>query len=355
VSIAAQDGGTTLLDQAEASLAVRRLGVVLDHFARAESAGADADRCAAGRWQVHMLAGEFERAWQESDAIRERGAPDPHRLWKGEELQGRRVMLRCLHGFGDAVQFLRYVSSLRKIASTLVIEVSPRFVPLAQYFDGVEEVITWGEQAPFSQPKWDVQIEVMELPYLFRTQMNELPLSTRYLRLPPCLTARFTLPQHHGLKVGVAWSAGGWNTSRAIPIETLQPVFETRGCAFWSLQESSDRSRSMGLPDNGRVYEDAHCGGTLEGLAATIAQLDLVITVDTLTAHLAGALGVPGWVLLQHAADWRWMHARDDSPWYPSLRLFRQPSPGDWEAVIAAVSRALGDWSLKVVRERRVA
>jgi hypothetical protein len=355
VSTDARYCGTTLLEEAEALLAARDLAAALDHFDRAESAGADADRCAAGRWQVHMLVGDFERAWQQSDAMRGRGAPDPHRLWQGEELQGRRVMLRCLHGFGDAVQFLRYAGRLRKIASTLITEVPPRFVALARCFDGVEEVVTWCEQAPPEQPKWDVQVEVMELPYLFRTQLNELPLSTRYLRLPPRLTVRSTLSQHDGLKVGVAWSAGEWNPSRAIPIETLQTLFETRGCTFWSLQDGSYRSRSMSPLGNGKMHEDPYCRNTLEGLAATISQLDLVITVDTLAAHLAGALGVPGWVVLQHAADWRWMHARDNSPWYPSLRLFRQPSPGDWHAVIAAICRALRDRVPRIVRERGVA
>ena len=122
-----------------------------------------------GRWTAHMLTGNFAAAWRESDTIRAGGAPDPHRFWAGENLRGRRVMLRCLHGYGDAVQFLRYAPRLQRTASRLTVEVPPAMMEIARYFCGVDDVITWGVDAPARAPSWDVQVEVMELPYLFRT------------------------------------------------------------------------------------------------------------------------------------------------------------------------------------------
>lgn len=326
------------LSKGERLLAERRLPGALEAFREAETAGEDPDRCASGRWTVHMLSGEFELAWQESDAIRERGAPDPHRFWRGEPLQGKRIILRCLHGFGDAVQFLRYVPLLRDCAAQLILEVPPRFQNLAHHFEGVDEVITWGEQAPQRPPKWDVQMEIMELPYIFRTQLRDLPLATNYLGLPKRLAPRDTSAPHNRLRVGIACTAGSWNSSRSFPVAMLHSLLSLEGIEFWNLNGGSDHTHRTAHPT---MREDMHCRDTLDGLAATIARMDLVITVDTLAVHLAGAMNIPAWLMLQHEADWRWMHARDDSPWYPSLRLFRQPQPRDWPVVITRVREHL--------------
>lgn len=328
----------SLIAEGQRLLAARHLAEAIHRLRLAEAAGADADRCASGRWMAHMLRGNYERAWQESDAIRTRALPDPHRLWQGESLSGKSVVLRCLHGFGDAVQMLRYVPRLRAIASHVIVEVPPRMLRFVRRFDGVDEVITWGPQAPARSPQWEVQIEVMELPYIFRTQLSDLPLAANYLHLPQSQGPE-TNPSSQ-FKVGLEWSAGSWNASRAIPFDLLKPLFTVDGCEFWNLQggPESQHAESLYSP---YLHEDASCRDSIEGLATTIAKLDLVITVDTLAAHLAGSLGVSTWLMLQHEADWRWMHARDDSPWYPSLRLFRQSVPGDWAGVIASVCDAL--------------
>ena len=164
---------------AEEQLQARNLWTAITAFNYAEACGENPDRCAAGRWLAQMLLGNFEAAWLESDAIRQRGGPDPHRFWQGEKLTGKRVILRCLHGLGDAVQFMRYVPAIQEQASELIIEVPPAMIELAPYFRGVRQAITWNEQAPLDPPAWDVQIEINELPYLFRTQTADLPLSTR--------------------------------------------------------------------------------------------------------------------------------------------------------------------------------
>jgi hypothetical protein len=295
---------------------------------------------------AYMLLGDFELAWRESDEIRRRGAPDPHRFWQGESLHEKRVMLRCLHGFGDAVQFLRYVPRLRNIASDLIVEVQPRFRELASCFEGVEEVITWGNGAPISPPEWDVQIESVELPFVFRTHLSDLPLATKYLKVPMCSdrTLAVAIPSRDVLRVGLAWTSGAWNPKRSIEFARMRSLLEIDGCEFWSLQGGPEVAEGDSFPADTMLCEEPSCRNSIKGLAIKISQLDLVITVDTLAAHLAGALGVPAWLLLQHGADWRWLHQVDNSPWYPSLRLFRQPNAGDWKSVIDAAKDAL--WNL---------
>ncbi len=321
------------LARAEALLLKRALPQAQQVFEQAQLLGADPNTLAGDLWQLHMLAGDFEQAWQQSDALRQRSAPDPHRLWTGESIAGKRLVVRCLHGFGDAVQMLRYAPLLRAHAANVLYELPPRFYPLGSCFDAVEHIITWGEQAPPEPPTFDLQLEIMELPYLFRTTLDALPIATNYLNLPTPERSDQN-PSTSKPRIGIVWSAGSWNPARSIPFKLLEPLLET--CRF----------EFLNLQGKGSLHEAAHLNlatpedGILP-LAHTIASLDLVLTVDTLAAHLAGALGTPCWLLLQHAADWRWLHARFDSPWYPSLTLFRQPTPGNWAAVVAQVQQRL--------------
>ncbi len=333
----APNSATAELDQAEDLLRRRRVVEAIAHFDTAEQIGADPDACCAGRWQCFMLLGDFSRAWLESDSV---GRTKPEFLWDGSSLHGRRIIVRCLHGLGDAIQFLRYAPLMREQCSSLVVEVPPAMLELAPFFDGVEQIITWGKRAPSVPPEWDAQVEVMELPYLFRSTVSSLPASKSYLRLPDAIVRepQPSMRNKPGLRVGIVWSAGEWDLSRSIPCEMLEPLLSIgRGVSFLSLQRVEDniawfeKAREIGLethalPRNG-----------LLAVALAIANLDLVITVDTMAAHLAAAMGVPTWVLLQHAADWRWMLERSDSPWYPSMRLFRQRIQGDWTEVLEDV------------------
>lgn len=279
---------------------------------------ADSDRCAGGRWLASMLRGEFEAAWCE-----------------------------C-----DAVQFLRYVPALQAMVSELIVEVPPPMVELAQCFDGLGRVISWGDAAPAEAPEWEVQVEINELPYLFRTQAAELPWATEYLRVPAewLAAARPEAVCGRSLRVGVVWACGEWNPARSIPLAMLEPVLRTRGCEFWNLQGGGVRGEWARLERRSGLHAAQGCGASLTHLAALIAQLDLVITPDTLAAHLAGAQGVAAWVMLPYAADWRWQHGREDSPWYPTLRLFRQRSPGDWEGVAGEVQCALERYAAAFAR-----
>lgn len=334
-----------LIANAETALANEDLDAALGWLEQAEAAGVEADRCAGNRWLAYMLRGDFLAAWGESEAIRRRGAPDPHRFWMGEDLAGKGVILRCLHGFGDAVQMFRFLPRLRAQAAHLIVEVPPRLLEIAPCFDGMGEVITWGEQGPASPPAWDVQLEIMELPYLLRVSTGDLTPEGGYLRLPQALLAdiQATLGRKQRPRVGVVWTAGHWNPSRSIPGDLLRELADNEAVELWSLEGGREHRAHGALP--GPLWRDAYeAGDGILPLAGVIQHMDLVITVDTLAAHLAGALGVPCWLLLQHRADWRWMCGRADSPWYPSLRLMRQSRPGDWAGLLARVRKELLDW-----------
>ncbi len=337
--------------QAEGLLEERRLPEALLAFDVAEGMGADADGCSAARWMGWMLGGEFSAAWRESDVIRRRGGGDPHRFWMGEDVRGKRVIVRCLHGFGDAIQFLRYMPRLRALAAAVVVEVAPRMVALAPLMEGVGEVITWGEHAPAEAPVWEVQVEVMELPYVFRTEMEGLPIAVRYLRVPTReaeLAARAMGDAQGEMRVGVVWAAGEWNVERSVALTAIERLLRVEGVEFWSLQGGRAADEGAGWVELGLMRDAAVCGDGLLAMAGVMANLDLVITVDTLAAHMAGAMGRPVWVLLQEAADWRWMVERSDSPWYPEMRLFRQRSGGGWDEVMERVRAELE----QMVRER---
>ncbi|AXC14606.1 TPR repeat [Acidisarcina polymorpha] len=333
--------------EAEECLAERSLVKAVRGFNQAEQMGADPDECAGKRWLCSMLMGEFDLAWMESDAIRTRGHADPHHFWNGEELKDKTVVVRCLHGLGDAIQFLRYSKLLGKMVGKLIVEVPPALYPLAPFVADLGEpptqLITWGPNAPSVQPKWDVQLEVTELPYVFRTLLGDLPLSTSYLVLPDKMVKHVAqvMGQSERRRVGVVWAAGQWNQSRSVQLTMLSSLLDNCRVDWWSLQGGTAAQEWGRYRTTHRRYDASSCGEGLLPLAAAIANLDLVITVDTLAAHLAGSMGKPAWVMLQYAADWRWMIDRADSPWYPSLRLFRQPSPGDWSSVVECLRQEL--------------
>ncbi len=326
-------------------LSTWRLEAALAAFDAAQEFGADADECSGGRWRTFMLLGDMEAAWKETDAIRSRGNPDPHRFWDGSRLEGKRLIVRCLHGYGDTIQMIRFIPRLLSVARSVVLEVQPRLVPLLSSLPFLRrdnlEIISWGEHTPLSPPSWDIQIEIMEVPYVLRTTEAELPLKTCYLEGSEgeITKAREEMGESLLPRVGLAWTAGEWNPDRAMPFEQMSPLLRAP-VDFWSLVDSNDyadiRSSSATYPirDSGGLDE-----GIL-GLRAVISNLNLVITTDTLVAHIAGALGAPVWVLLPYSADWRWMHG-ERSPWYPSMELFRQRKPGNWEEVIGRVETVL--------------
>ena len=315
-------------------------------FTVAAMHGADADACGGGRWEVAMLRGDMEAAWRETDLIRARAKPDPHRFWDGETLAGKKVVIRCLHGFGDTIQMLPYVAMVLEIAKVVVLEVQPELLALVRSLSLARterlQVITWGAEQPSIPPAWETQVEAIELPYIFRTLSWDLPLARSYLELPAADVAAMDgrMGGRTRPRVGLVWSAGEWNPHRAVDPAMFGRLLHLP-MEFWSLVHSRHWPEAVASGIAGKLRDAAEMGVGVLAMAEVIANLDLLITTDTLAAHLAGAMGVRVWVLLPFAADWRWMDGREDSPWYPTMRLLRQPAPGDWEAVLARVDEML--------------
>lgn len=311
--------------------------------------GVDAQRVLYERWMYFMLRGEFENAWCEADfaaaagrASAEQPADTPfylRRVWDGSGVKGRNVLVRCFHGLGDTIQFVRYVPLLKKVAARVYLECQRELVPLLEMAPGMEGVLFVSNEAEAADDR--VEIEMMELPYAFRTTVETIPRDVPYLRVPPLAT------QNGGrgfpatsFRIGLAWSSGDWDAQRDIPLRELLPLRAVPEIALYSVQRGA-RARAIAEVPELHIIQTERESGTTVDTAATIHEMDLIISVDTMVAHLAGALAKPIWLLLPYCADWRWMIAREDSPWYPTMRIFRQTEPGDWEPVIARLAAAL--------------
>lgn len=320
------------------ALAKRNVLLALEQFNAADTAGYSVDSCAAGRWESFMLLGEFENAWRESDAIAARGTPDPNGLWDGQRLAGKRVIVRCLHGLGDAVQFLRYMPLLSCEARFVTVEAPRRLMPLVETIAGVDATVSW-EDPKQQYPPWDAQVETMELPRIFRTQLSTIPAATPYVLAGSAPAS--TYGRRHRPRVGLIWAASEWDRTRNIAFDDFIPLLDVPNVEFCALQagygrdEFVERSGALALIDLTGERED------LLQTAQALSSFDLLITVDTMMAHLAGALAVPVWLLLGPAANWRWMLDRQDSPWYPSMRLFRKSAAEDWSSVITRLRTEL--------------
>lgn len=291
-------------------------------------------------WMQHMRRGEWEQAWAISDAllpVRAR-APRSHwprhlqSIWTGAPLHGKRVLVRCYHGLGDTLQFIRYTPLLKAIAAEVIVWTQPKLLPLLRGIDGIDRLLPLHDGALDVDVDFDIDVEIMELPYIFRTTLDTVPASIPYLRAEPMVLASPAGQR----RVGLVWKAGDWNDARSIPYEELAPFAQLRG----------DTTVYILQPDAAAARWDGGFGEylgefDLSDYARALKALDLLVTIDSMPAHLAGALGVPTWTLLHHDPDWRWMQNCADSPWYPGMRLFRQRTPGDWTGVIAEVAAEL--------------
>jgi hypothetical protein len=277
-------------------------------------------------WAEAMRAGRYADAWameQATLAARDPATRDdpalPYHLrwvWDGRAPDGRDVLVRCYHGLGDTIQFARYLPALAARARRVTLEVQPSLAP---FFKGVVDRV-----APFDParplPPAECDIEITELAGALRLAPDAVPLP--YIPAPPLPSAPAT--------IGLCYAAGDWDPARAVPPALLAPVCERFACVTLVAEPTA-------LP----VLNPLGCPFDMGATAALIAGVDLVVTVDTMIAHLAGAMGRPTWLLLKAEPDWRWNPARPDTPWYPTMRLYAQPTPGDWASVLAAVTRDL--------------
>lgn len=282
-------------------------------------------------WTRAMRRGDFAAAWDVCDRVLERrraAGPCPNLprhlqwIWDGRPFDGLRALVRCYHGLGDTLQFARFLPRLSRRTRSLTLWAQPALLPLLATRRDLGRLLPLHDGAP--EGSYDVEFEIMELAHAFRADPGSLLEDWPLFDVPPAprRTSRFG--------VGLVLGAGDWDPRRRVPAELLRPLLELEGVDFFNLRPGDE---IPGVPS--AAEED------VVSAAARARSMDLILTVDTLMAHLAGSLGRRAWVLLRAEADWRWMSGRDDSPWYPSLRLFRQEREGDWGAPLARVAEAL--------------
>lgn len=343
-------------------------GVTLCDLGRFDDALASYDRAIALRpdyADAHFLksltslvTGDFTRGWpgyewRHRAPVARLNPPARSRpQWRGEgDIAGKTILLHSEQGFGDAIQFSRYVPLVAARGARVVLEVEPALRGLMTTLAGAAEIVIKGE----ALPDYDLHCPLLSLPMAFETRLETIPASAPYLQAPDSAVAAWKqrLDNMSGLKIGLAWSGNSNHVrdrERSMPLTQLEPLLKC-DATFVSLQKQyrpgeAERLAQTGIRD---VSADLH---DFTDTAALIAALDLIITVDTAVAHLAGALGRPVWIMVTRAPDWRWLVDRDDSPWYPTARLFRQDERRDWSGVVARVQaalRALGGEAEKAV------
>ena len=294
-----------------------------------------------------LLQGDFEQGWPLYESRRAMVESSMRRdfvqpLWDGSPLNSRRILLHAEQGHGDTIQFVRYVPMVAARGGEVILQCQPALARLLAAQGTLGQVIAQGE----SEPPFDVQCPLMSLGRIFDSTLNDVAKSIPYVRADGKLTDEWRqrlAPFGSKLKVGLAWAGNAthiFDRDRSLPLSMLAPLGQVEGVQFFSLQKGPQAAQATS-PPFANFTDFTELLADFADTAALIENLDLVIAVDTAIVHLAGAMGKPAWVLLPFAPDWRWMLNREDSPWYPTLRLFRQPTRGDWETPIEQIGKSL--------------
>ena len=291
---------------------------------------------------LRLLIGDFENGWLKSEwrwkcpalGLVDRGFTQP--LWLGDEsLAGKTILLHSDQGLGDTIHFCRYVPMVAALGARIILLVQSPLVALLSGLEGVALCISSTDDVP----AFDLHCSLSSLPLAFKTRMETIPSRTPYLRAPDVSVSTFAAEQGSELRVGLVWSGNpnhGNDLNRSVPLPTMASLFNLPA-TFVPLQTEMRPGDKEWLAQQDNVLNLTDTFKSFADTAAVVSQLDLVITVDTSVAHLAGALGRPVWILLPYSPDWRWLLGRDDSPWYPTARLFRQTDLREWDEVIARV------------------
>ena len=291
-----------------------------------------------------LLQGQLTAGWKEFEWRRSRKRDFKRPLWDGTPLNGKSILIYAEQGFGDTIQFVRYIDLLPDANTIIIVFCQPELKTLFKSMDRIDTLVTKGEDIPNS----DVHVPLLSLPYMFNTTLNTIPARIPYLYPNPKADSVFHLDGSHDLKIGIVWAGRPTHAddnNRSIDLKWFKCLLDIRNCEFFSLQVGERREdikqhgHHRTIKDLGKQFTDFH------HTALAILQLDLVISVDTAVAHLAGALGKPVWTLLPFIPDWRWMLNRSDSPWYPSMTLFRQRKRGDWHSVFQEIRLTLIQYS----------
>ena len=307
------------------------------------------------RAMIRLVQGDYDRGWPEFrwrfrlDDLPMPAYPQP--LWRGEPLEGKAILLWAEQGVGDLFQFLRFVGPVKERGAAAVILKCPESLfPLVQTCPGIDRLVSRVEISP--RAGFDYHAPMMDLPAALGTTVETIPADIPYLKAQPARVEhwRDRLARLAGFTVGVAWQGNTANPvdrARSFPLAMLEPLARVEGVRLVSLQKGEGAEQVAALEGRFPIVDlgddlDAGPGAFLD-TSAIMTCLDLVVSADTATAHLAGALGVPVWVALSTAADWRWFEDRDDSPWYPSARLFRQERRDEWGPVFERIAAALAE------------
>ncbi len=295
---------------------------------------------------AHYLHGDFAPAWSEYEWRWKCPGNKPPSYsppyWDGSSLEGKTILLFAEQGLGDSMQFIRYAPLVKERGATVIVQCQPALVRLLRRCPGIDRIIADGDEPPPT----DVLIPFMSLPRVFQTTLANIPAPIPYLSADPELRARWgrALRAVEGFKIGIAWQGNpdhNRDRQRSAKLAAFEPLARVPGVRLVSLQkgkgreqlaEHADRLGVLDLSDQVEDYADT---------AAIVSHLDLVIAVDTSVVHLAGAMGMPVWVALPFLPEWRWLLEREDSPWYPTLRLFRQQSWGDWAGVFERLAASV--------------
>jgi tetratricopeptide (TPR) repeat protein len=331
----------------ETPVGLKHLGAVLRDLQRLDEARAVLARAAAAlpkdddiRYNLaitELSAGRLREGFAQYDArlTKYHVRPLPGRAWAGEAVRGRTVFVDSEQGLGDTIQFVRYIPALAAKGARVILRAPRPLLRLLDNFPGVAALVSRGDEAP----AYDFHCQLMSLPDRMRTD-DPVPIAIPYLFADAEAVAAWRARLAHlpGRRVGLVWAGNpGFAADhlRSIPLAALAPLGAAPGVSFVSLQKDAAQ-----LPDF-PIADFTAALGDMADTAALIGALDLVISVDTGVAHLAGALGKPVWLLNRFDTCWRWLTGRDDSIWYPSIRLFRQAAPGDWSGPVAAAAAAL--------------
>jgi hypothetical protein len=304
---------------------------------------------------IHLLGGDFEHGWPEYEWRLKADAAYEFALsqfkqpqWKGEPLTGKTILLHSEQGLGDTIQFVRYAPLFSATGANVLVGCKRPLIKLLESCPGINCLLSDGDPLP----PYDFYSPLVSVPNVLRTTLDTIPANVPYVFADPVLVAQWRekLASEKGYRIGINWRGQGGQGSfrqRDIPLQHFLALTSLPSVQLIPLQKDLSPADSDLLAESPRItspdadFDTAH--GAFMDTAAITMNVDLVITCDTAIAHLAGALGVPVWVALPFVPDWRWLLDRADSPWYPTMRLFRQKSPGDWTGVFQEIRAALQD------------
>jgi Flp pilus assembly protein TadD len=322
-------------------------GLVDEALAAFERAVAINPEWPCGRYNLAgplLVKGDYQRGWEEFEwRLRWEDFSSPWRKfeqprWVGEDLKGKRILLYAEQGLGDTIQFVRYVPMVAQRGGRVILECQEPLFRLLGGVKGAVKLVRRGEELP----PFDFHSSLLSLPRVFETNVKTIPASPGYVRVDDELRRKWEtrISGRPGLKVGIVWAGTPGHKrdrDRSVGFQQLAPLAAVPGVKLFSLQKGLAAAEAKSAPAGTELVDLSGELTDFAETAAVIANLDLVISVDTSTAHLAGAMGKPVWVMIPFASDWRWMLEREDSPWYPTMRLFRQTEIGHWGDVILKI------------------